>query len=119
MKPKDQLAVIARALGFVPEHRFHPVRRWRFDWAIPGLMIAIEYAGHGHTGKTGHIGGHASIQGMTGDAEKSNQAAILGWHVLTFTALHFDAGKRAKHKLTSPLETIEALIHSNPAPQKP
>ena len=29
-------------LDLVEEHRFHPKRKWRFDYAIPEKKIAIE-----------------------------------------------------------------------------
>lgn len=29
----------------VAEHRFHPFREWRFDYAIPELKIALEVEG--------------------------------------------------------------------------
>lgn len=113
MSPKDQLAIYCRSLGFVPEHRFHPVRKWRFDWAHLELKIACEYSGHGSTGKTGHIGRHASVTGMTGDCEKLNSAAMEGWRVLTFTALFFCPKQRAKHKLTDPHDLLLTLTRPN------
>jgi hypothetical protein len=60
-------------------------------------------------GGSGHVGGHASVKGLSSDAEKFNQAEILGWSVLLFTALHFQDKDRKKHKLTSPLETLRAI----------
>lgn len=105
-----------RSVGipFEEEFRFHHTRQWRFDIALPALRIAIEYDGHGSTGKKSHIGRHASVTGMAGDCEKINQAQILGWRVLRFTALHFDATARRKHKLSPPLEIIEMAIAGPP-----
>ena len=90
------------------EYQFHPTRRWRFDFAIPSIKLAIEYNGHGSTGG-GHIGRHASITGMSGDCEKLNEAQRLGWRVLQFTALHFSEASRKKHKLSTPYDTIKAF----------
>jgi len=110
------LKIILRSLDleFVEEHRFHPVRMWRFDLAIPSLKVAIEYQGHGQTGRnagTGtHIGGHATIKGLSNDCEKDLQATLLGWRVLKLTALHFDPKKRAELKLTAPLDSIKDLL---------
>jgi len=101
-------------LPFVEEFHFHPVRKWRFDLALPALKIAIEYDGHGATGGKTHIGRHASVTGMAGDCEKINQAQILGWRVLRFTALHFDSTKRRKLKLSPPLEILELAIAGPP-----
>lgn len=82
------------------EYRFHPVRRWRFDYAVPEIRLAVEYNGHGGFVKAGGISRHGSIIGMTGDAEKLNAAVGHGWRVLQFTALHFMANDRVKHNLT-------------------
>jgi hypothetical protein len=105
-----------RSVGipFEEEFLFHHTRKWRFDIALPALRIAIEYDGHGATGGKGHIGRHASVTGMAGDCEKINQAQILGWRVLRFTALHFDATARRKNKLSPPLEIIELAIAGPP-----
>lgn len=69
-------------LGYEPvkEFRFHPTRKWRFDYAIPALKIAVECDGGVWTG-----GRHVSPQGYIKDMEKFNAAAELGWVVLKFT----------------------------------
>lgn len=112
MDGKSQIRLILRALrlDFTEELRFHEKRRWRFDFAVQDLRLAIEYDGHGQTGGKRHVGRHGSITGMSGDHEKLNQAALAGWTVLRFTALHFDFKARMKNKLTAPRETIEALV---------
>src|SRR3954464_10168436 len=43
----------ANHLDLKKEHRFHPERRWRFDWALPDKMIGIEYEGL-NSEKSGH-----------------------------------------------------------------
>jgi len=62
------------------EYRFHPVRRWRFDFAYPDKMIAIECEGGTWSG-----GRHSRGQGFEDDCIKYNTAAIMGWTVLRFT----------------------------------
>ena len=106
------LKLILRSLGldFVEEYRFHETRMWRFDLAVPALKLAIEYQGHGTTGRTGHVGGHASVVGMAKDCEKDFAAVMAGWRVLKFTALHFTPAKRTELKLTSPLDAIRAMV---------
>lgn len=96
----------------ITEHRFHPTRMWRFDYAVPHLKIAVEYQGHGQMNnrKNDHAGGHASVPGLTNDCEKFNQAQAHGWTVIKFTALHFSHRQRLKHKLLSPLETIKSFV---------
>ena len=61
------------------EHRFHPERKWRFDFAWPELKLAIEVNGGGGRGR------HNSVTGATADAEKMNAAQLLGWRVLIYT----------------------------------
>lgn len=64
----------------VKEHRFHPVRMWRFDYAIPEHLIALEVEGGVWTG-----GRHTSPKGFLGDIEKYNTATLMGWRVLRTT----------------------------------
>lgn len=66
-----------------PEREFEgiPERRFRFDFAWPEHLIAVEIHGATHVGK-GHTGG----VGFTKDRQKMNLAAVHGWIVLEFTA---------------------------------
>lgn len=66
--------------GWLREHRFHPIRRWRFDLARIDIKIAIEV----HGGEFIR-GGHSRGLGLRRDSEKSREAQLLGWMVLTFT----------------------------------
>lgn len=63
----------------VKEFRFHPERRWRFDYAIPSHKIAVEVEGGVWTG-----GRHTSPKGFLNDMEKYNAAALLGWRVFRY-----------------------------------
>lgn len=67
-------------LDCIREHKFHPVRRWRFDYAIPTAKIAIEVEGGVWTG-----GRHTSPKGFLNDMEKYNTATIMGWRLLRTT----------------------------------
>jgi len=58
-----------------------PQRRWRFDYAIPSLKIAVEVSG----GVWMPVSGHRSGKGIMRDYVKSNEAQLLGWILLTFT----------------------------------
>lgn len=98
------------AENVVSEHKFHPVRRWRFDYAIPEAKLAIEYDGNAGFIRQGAVSRHGSVIGMTGDCEKYNQARIHGWTIIRFTALYFKKKDCDKHKLTNPKETILAVI---------
>lgn len=70
------------------EWRFHKTRRWKFDWAFPELMLAIEYEGI-FSAKSRHT----SIVGFTNDCEKYDEAFLLGWGVLRFTAKMVQDGR--------------------------
>jgi hypothetical protein len=60
----------------VEEYRFHPVRRWRFDYAWPEHLIALEVEGGVFTG-----GRHTRGIGFVRDMEKYNTAGMAGWRV--------------------------------------
>lgn len=64
----------------VKEHQFHPVRKWRFDYAFPSHKIALEVEGGVHTG-----GRHIRPRGFLNDMEKYNTASVMGWRVLRTT----------------------------------
>lgn len=70
------------------EYRFHPTRKWRFDFAWPELMLAVEIEGHG-----GAKSRHTTFTGYTKDCEKYNEAVILGWRVLRFTGPMVKSGE--------------------------
>lgn len=92
------------------EYRFHPTRKWRFDYAVPEIRLAVEYNGHaGFVGKAG-ASAHSSVTGITRDAEKLNSAIGCGWRVLQFTALHFRDADRFKHNLRDVRTTIVDAI---------
>ena len=66
------------------EYRFTTERRWRFDWLIEELNVAVEFEGifskkSRHTTKGGFIG----------DVEKYNKATELGYNVIRVTAADY------------------------------
>lgn len=69
----------AYSLSPVNEYKFHPTRRWKFDFAFPERMIAVEIEGGVWSG-----GRHTRGSGFIGDMEKYNAAASLGWFVFRF-----------------------------------
>ncbi|MBQ7017657.1 MAG: hypothetical protein IJN06_01450 [Bacteroidales bacterium] len=62
------------------EFKFHPVRKWRFDYAFPEHKIALEVEGGVWTG-----GRHTSSVGFLNDMEKYNTATLMGWRVFRTT----------------------------------
>jgi len=73
---------------FVPEHRFHEVRKWRFDFAHIESKTAIEIEGGAFTN-----GRHTRGEGFVNDMEKYNEAAFYGWVVLRFTPSQMQESK--------------------------
>jgi very-short-patch-repair endonuclease len=63
------------------EHRFHPVRRWRSDFACPAASILIEVEGG-----TRQQGRHNRHAGYRNDAIKYNAATLMGYRVFRFTS---------------------------------
>ena len=71
-----------------PEFRFHPKRKWRFDWLFPG-KVALEIDG-GIYGKGKACpacgrkppGAHSSIRQLKADREKDRAALLLGYIVV-------------------------------------
>ena len=71
-----------KAPAFVREYEFHQTRKWRFDFAWPEHMLAVEC--EGLTAPT-QKSRHTTNYGFTKDCEKYNAAALLGWRVLRYT----------------------------------
>jgi very-short-patch-repair endonuclease len=74
----------------VRELQFHPRRKWRFDFAWPALMLAVEVDGGQYLGGRGH---HYSPEGIAKDREKTIAADRLGWTVLHFTGKQVRSGQ--------------------------
>jgi very-short-patch-repair endonuclease len=62
------------------ELRFHPVRRWRFDFAHIEALVAIEIEGGTWVG-----GRHTRPAGFHKDCEKYNEATLCGWTIFRLT----------------------------------
>jgi len=83
---EDQFLLLIRADKLPAperEYKFDSKRRWRFDFAWPDKKIAVEIEG-GVWLRSG--GRHSRGKGFIGDCEKYNQAIMLGWKVLRYTA---------------------------------
>ena len=104
-------------IPFRREHRFHPERQWRFDFALGGTFmhdpqyqqdvvwepekIAVEVQGGTWIG-----GRHTSGAGYERDAEKFNEAAIIGWRILFVTPAMVEDGRA--------LQVIERALGRKP-----
>lgn len=84
------LASLGLDQGLQREYRFHPVRRWRFDFAWPGRMLAMEIQGGIWLGGRG---GHTSGSGVTRDCKKGLDAVLMGWRVIYATPAMIRSGE--------------------------
>lgn len=76
---KSEMMFRIRALGLpepTQEHRFHPVRRWRFDYAWIDKKVAVEI--QGGVGRSFHF----NQKTLHKDSEKFLEANMLGWIVI-------------------------------------
>jgi very-short-patch-repair endonuclease len=64
----------------VAEFRFHPERKWRFDYAWPDHRVALEVEGGAWSG-----GRHTRGAGFIADLEKYNEANADGWNIIRVT----------------------------------
>lgn len=90
----DLLTEQCRDLGMplpVREFKFHPTRRWRFDWAWPELRIALECDGGAWV-----QGRHVRGAGFLADMEKRNAAALAGWRVFGCTPKQVQNGEAVR-----------------------
>ncbi len=68
--------------ALIEELKWHPTRKWRFDFAHPETMTAIEIEGGIWAGAKGR---HTSGKGYSADVEKYNEATMAGWFRLRLT----------------------------------
>ena len=71
----------ASGLNYESEFIFSKERKFRFDWAVPQILVAIEYEGI-----FSEKSGHTTLSGYKKDIEKYNLATKLGWKILRYTA---------------------------------
>jgi hypothetical protein len=81
-----EMCLILHAMGieYELEYRFHDLRKFRFDIAIPAMKIGIEYEG-----LMSEKSRHTTIEGFTMDCFKYNLAQLNGWKVLRYTAKNY------------------------------
>ena len=69
-------------IKMVREYRFHPTRRWSFDFADPETKVAVEIDGGAFIG-----GRHTRGSGFVKDQEKLNTATSMGWRVFRYSTI--------------------------------
>lgn len=73
----------ANGIEYATEYQFAKPRKFRFDIAIPEIMVAVEYEG-----LMSKKSRHTTIKGYTNDCSKYNLSSILGWKTLRYTILN-------------------------------
>jgi len=92
LEPSQLLLLQLQSNGLpapVAEFRFHPTRKWRFDFAWPAEKVAIEIDGGGYK-----FGGGKHMS--PADYEKINTAQSMGWKVYRFTPAMVTKGHAIK-----------------------
>lgn len=88
------------------EFRFHPTRKWLFDFAWPDLKLAVEVEGITNVGKhedgKSNLGRHQTPKGYEADCVKYGAAMELGWDVYRCTPRMVKSG--------AAIETIQILM---------
>jgi len=77
-----------KIVGYTMEYRFHPTRRWRFDfcWILKGIAVEVE-------GGTWSGGRHTTGAGFEKDCEKYNEAMLMGFRIFRFTGAMIRDGR--------------------------
>ena len=90
----------------VAEYKFHPIRKWRFDY-FHKSGVAIELEGGIYTG-----GRHTRGAGFLKDMEKYNEAASRG--ILVFRVpSHKITSEWLHHLATKSAATKEPILHAS------
>lgn len=84
--------------GLEREYRFHQTRRWRFDYAWPSFMLAVEIHGFGW--------GHQTMKQMSSNREKVREAIKLGWRVMEYTSRCLGS----RQKVEDAVEEVKELL---------
>lgn len=64
------------------QHKFHNLRKWRFDFSFVDEKLAVEIDGGSFV-----RGGHNRGAQQNKDHEKSNVATAMGWRILRFNTM--------------------------------
>ncbi|MEW6507202.1 MAG: DUF559 domain-containing protein [Bacteroidota bacterium] len=105
---ENRIATALRIAGykFQREYKFHPTRKWRFDFALPNQKVAIEFEGGVFLPKARHT----SMVGYSKDVEKYREAVLLGWKVLRYTAKDL-AVRNGEYKIIEDIQKLFTTIN--------
>ena len=101
LTPVQKFELALKAYGnhlpiFIKEHQFLPQRKFRFDYALPRCMLAIEIDGGTYLSQGGK-------HGTDRDREKLNLAAAMGWKVIRLSSTLLDDSEYCIHLIESAL----------------
>ena len=86
------------------QHKFHPTRKWAFDFAWIDQLVAVEIEGITPQG-----GRHLTIKGFLGDCEKYEAALRLKWRVYRVPGPWVANGSRMIWR-PEVMETVKELL---------
>jgi very-short-patch-repair endonuclease len=102
-----KFAHIWNAIGGPPlecEVKWHPKRKWRFDYCHPGSRVAVELEGGIWLPKSRHFHGSGAVK----DMEKYLAATVAGWLVIRLTGLLI-----TPDNIEDIIKLIEDRLHAN------
>lgn len=91
----------------VREYKFHPVRKWPFDFAWPEAKLAVEIQGGTYKRIRGR---HSRGPGQHNDFDKYNAAQLLGWRVVLLDSNHLSSIRKRKDVISL---LRKFLLHHN------
>jgi very-short-patch-repair endonuclease len=101
LKARFLAALSQRFPSVSAEHKFHPTRKWRFDYCLVHHRLAIEVEGG-----VGMYGGHNRPGGFRKDIEKYNMACVFG-----FRLYRIDHGDlRSERKILEHISNIAIAV---------
>lgn len=92
---EENFALQIRAAGLPDPERefmFHPIRKWRFDFAWPDQLVAAEVEGGIYSN-----GRHVTPTGFIEDCRKYNEAACMGWRVFRLPMTWVESGEALRY----------------------
>lgn len=114
-KQMIDLIFLSQKLDVEKEYQFDKRRKWRFDWAIPAMKIAVEYEGLNFT--SGSASGHQTIKGVSAGNEKYSEASIAGWCLILVNAISVESGL-AHDLIRRAVDSRRIMFHQIPGAKR-
>lgn len=81
------------------QYLFHPIRKWRLDFAFPEIKLGVEIQGYGE--------GHAAYASMANDHTKNNEAVLHGWNIIYLMSYQLQ-----DHNIQATVKYVESIVLS-------